>query len=108
MSQLIKSNWHYLALVANTSRQQRKSLIHTATKAQIKALTEICVNLLKGNIHLSRATKATLLPHKNVYRNLASKGLSGKKKVLCIRGKEIELLLSACLPYIEEYGEIDA
>ena len=71
----------YLNLLAKSKHKKRRNaLIDIADKGEIKALAEILVNVLHGNIQLTKAQKTKLQKYKNVLRQLCTQQCSASKK----------------------------
>lgn len=84
-----------LKLISNTKHP--KTLLKKCSKPEIKTLCECVLNVLCGNIPLTKSQKDRLYPHKESLRKLSKKKipLYKKKKILIQKG---EGFLSVLLP----------
>jgi len=80
----------------------RKKLVKTAQKPVIDCVSECCHNVLKGNVHLTKAQKTKLHPTRQHLRQLASKSVSiqKKKRILNQKGGILPLLAAPLLPLL--------
>uniref|UniRef100_A0A2L2YW30 Uncharacterized protein n=1 Tax=Parasteatoda tepidariorum TaxID=114398 RepID=A0A2L2YW30_PARTP len=80
-----------------------KSLLKKCSKSEIKTLCECVLNVLCGNIPLTKSQKNKLAPHKESLRKLSKKKLSlyKKKKILVQKGEGfLSFLLPAAISVI--------
>lgn len=99
MSKLVKENLYFMNMIAKTpSKRQVQQLLDTITKGQLLSLTEVALNLLEGNIPLSKQHKKRLAKYKHFIRQLGAKDVSLKRKrlALCHRATAVSALLKAC------------
>lgn len=95
----LKVHKHTLHVLKNCSPQVRKSIVSSASPELIKCLCEICVNMLNGNVKISKSNKKNLNGYKNHLRKLISNRLNikAKKKLLVQKGGFLPVLLGALL-----------
>jgi len=84
----------FLKLLYSCSPIQRKSLIQYVDNEQLTALSQIALNILRGNIPITRAYKKKLKQYKEVIRSLASRRVSRSRK------KETLLKFHAVIPLL--------
>ena len=70
----------FLKLLYSCSSIQRKSLIQYVTNEQLAALSQIALNILRGNIPITRAYKKKLKQYKEVILSLASRRVSRSRQ----------------------------
>lgn len=77
----------------------RKVIIKKANPELIKTICEICLNILNGNIKISKKCKDSLKKYKKNLRKLAtSKGnLASKKKIIIQKGGFLPIILGSLL-----------
>src|SRR5205085_1458048 len=65
----------------------------------VKGITECCINVLKGNVPLSKAQKAKLVPYKRAIRMLARKDITPKrkKKIIIQSGGFLQYVIPAAI-----------
>lgn len=87
---------HYL------SKEQRAALLKTADRKLVKAICECALNILSGNIKISRALKNKLTKHKNILRRMVCKknrSWKAKKRLIVQKGQGVvPLILSSLIP----------
>lgn len=68
--------------------QQRKALLQKADLQLVRYICECALNVLQGNIPLTKSQKSRLRKHANVLRKLvkSSDNFSEKKKIIVQRG----------------------
>jgi hypothetical protein len=91
-SSLLKSyafkNRDFLSLLSkNKKKKQRNQLIDIANGSQIKSVTECVMNLLSGNIPLSKHQLSQLKKHRKQMRELTKRQLSIKRKKQILKQK---------------------
>ena len=104
MSKVIRDNLGFIQLlIKSPSIKQLKDLLRNITDDQLKALCEISVNVLYGNIPLSKKTKERLKPYKTFLSHLSDNKKSRKRKRLQLHTKlpALQLLLKAVLPFLQ-------
>ena len=104
MSKVIRDNLCFIQLlIKSPSTKQLKDLLRNITNDQLKALCEISVNVLYGNIPLSKKTKEQLKPYKTLLSYLSDNKKSRKRKLLQLHTKlpALQLLLKAVLPFLQ-------
>ena len=69
----------FLQLLKQTHLKQRKELLNTASSEQIKFLSEIVLNLLQGNIPITKRQKKILVPYEKIFIELSDRKNSIKK-----------------------------
>ncbi|GFW96208.1 iron-uptake system-binding protein [Trichonephila clavipes] len=69
--------------------KSKAALLRNCTNSLIKALCECTINILKGNVPLTKHRKSRLPPYKKVLRKLASRKvpLYKKRKLLVQKGE---------------------
>ena len=84
MSQRLRNNAPYLHVLAGGTPVQRKGVLRGAKKDLIETVCECALNILQGNISLSKTEKQKLNCHKHTLRSLCNRkvGLNKKKKKL--------------------------
>lgn len=87
MSRLIKRNAVLLRALFHAKPGQRKHILAQSPDSLVKALCEIALNLVKGNIPLTTCQLKKLKKQKNIFRLLADKKKSLKKKRAALRQK---------------------
>ena len=90
-----KTQKHFLLFLLKTVPNQVKLLLQRLTSEQKLALREVAVNLLRGNLRVSKTQLGKLRKHKAFYRQLAS----GQK--IKLLQKPIVLLLEVAWPTLE-------
>jgi hypothetical protein len=64
---LVKKHWPLVQFLSKSQNDKAiKSVLENLTKTQIRLLSEIALNVLVGNIVISRYYKQKLLRHKNI------------------------------------------
>ena len=79
------------------SKRLFNSKIRGAKIVEINAISELLKNILKGNIHCSKAIKTKLKPYAGLIREIGSRGTTVGKRRNKIRQKG-GFLLAALLP----------
>ncbi len=102
MSRLMKRNAHFIQLLAQATPRQRQDILQHAPKDLIAALSEGALNVLKGNVKLSKQRHATLKRHRAKLRELADRRTSQQRKRALVqqRGGFLGVLASVLIPAI--------
>jgi len=102
ISRLMRENSRIISSLARYSPQRRKELLRHAPKELICALSEGCLNVLKGNVPLSKHRYQKLRRYKKKIQTLANPRASLRTKQHLVRqnGGFIGLLASALIPAI--------
>lgn len=90
-----------IKLISKT--KQPKPLIKKCSKSEIKTLCECVLNVIYGNIPLTKTQKSRLSPYKESLRKLSNKKtpLYKKKKILIQKGEGfLSILLPAAISVI--------
>lgn len=79
-----KRHKDFLHLLSKCSPQMRMALLKNANKDQIVLIVEIIVNLMNGNLCITKTTKSKLCKHKKELRKLADLSccLDTKQKII--------------------------
>jgi hypothetical protein len=95
-----KLNYHALQVLRAAKPKLRKALISNCDRDLVLSICECILNVLSGNIKLSKCVKRKLRKHKATLRKDADKrvSLASKKKVIVQRGGFLLPLLGAVLP----------
>ena len=101
-SPLIRKHGSMVMAMIQSPHNVRKKLINAANRPVIDCVSECCHNVLKGNVHLTKAHKTKLHPIRQQLRQIASKSVSIKKKkrILNQKGGFLPLLAGALLPLL--------
>lgn len=81
MSRLLEDQVHFLELLRNTNKLQRKALLTTIDKQQLKALSEIAHNIIKGSVNLNPTDKNRLKKYKKILSTLGKKSSTRRAKL---------------------------
>ena len=88
-------------LGSKINNRYKKAIINSADKSLIRAICELSLNLLQGNIQLTKANFEKLKVFKKVLRKLVSKekskSLALKKKIIIQNGGFLEYLIPAVI-----------
>lgn len=90
-----------LKLISKTKNP--KTLLKKCSKQEIKTLCECVLNVITGNVPLTKTQKNRLAPHKNCLRKLSNKKtpLYKKKSLLIQKGEGfLSILLPAAISVI--------
>jgi hypothetical protein len=87
----LKANQHFLHVLKNAKPKLRKSIVKECSDDALKTICEICINILNGNLKISKETGYQLKKYKKLLRSLASPKvkLCAKRKTLVQRGGAI-------------------
>lgn len=80
MSKNLKKHKETLHYLSKARPSIVKTFIKTADNGLINAICECCVNVLKGNVPITKVQKNRLRKYKNELRSLVKKKTSQKKK----------------------------
>lgn len=99
---LSREQLRQLELIKICPRHLRKNLLKRLPSSGIKAICECILNVLKGNVLLSKQQKKCLSKHKNTLRQIANKrgSLFTKKKLILQKGGFLNVLIPAALTAI--------
>lgn len=88
-----------LQLIHSCPRALRKQLLKKLPSKIIKTICECSLNVLKGNIPISRYQKNQLGKHKTLLRKLATKkgSLYQKKRLIIQKGGFLNILIPAAV-----------
>lgn len=102
MSRLMRENARIISSLARYSPHRRKEVLRHAPKELVYALSEGCINVLKGNVPLSKQKYQKLRRYKKKIRTLANSriGLRTKQNFVRQNGGFIGLLASALVPVL--------
>jgi len=107
MSETTKRNEAFFKkLLCGVNRKKsREALIKKASSDNIDALSEVALNVLKGNLELSKTEKKKLQRHKKKLRVLGRRNISVKRKksFLVQEGGFLPLMLT---PFLSAAGYI--
>ena len=102
MSRLVRKNCSLMKLLASSPPKRRREILKLAPKELIHSFSEGALNVLNGNVKLSKHKKTCLKRYRTNVYNLASRktSLTKKKKVLMSGGAFFPLLASIIIPAI--------
>ena len=83
---------HYLRLFLSCSREQRNSLITSASREQLKVLEEIAYNVLRSVISLTEEQEVKLKRRVSVIRLLGDPSISYAEKKRRLIGKSADIV----------------
>lgn len=96
-----KNQFDFLRALSLCNGKHRKTLISNATTNDINSVCEACLNILKGNVPITRHHKQKLKKHKTAIRRLVSKSVPVKKKKIIIqKGGFLPIILGALAPVL--------
>lgn len=84
--------------------KQRKKLLSKASTSQIRSLSDCAHNILIKNIPLSSGQFSKLKKHKNIIRQLGTKGISLKNKKKLLVQQKGGFLMSILAPILASLG----
>lgn len=95
----LKKNRHFLHALLGAKSSMRKAILQNAEPDLIKTVAEIVLNLLHGNIKLSKNHRSGLIKYKSCLRKIGRSdgNLAQKRKVLVQSGGFLPILLSSLL-----------
>ena len=75
---------HFIGLLLNTDKRQRRVLLQSISKQQLRAVIEIIYNVLQGYGNITEKDKKYLEKYRSVIRRLVDKRISSlsRKKLL--------------------------
>ena len=87
-SSLIKSYGSFLKGLTHLTPKYRQKMINNSPKEVIDSVGECCLNIIKGNVHLTKAQKQNLQARQRHIHLLSSKQVSlpEKKKIINQKG----------------------
>lgn len=95
MTKRLKSQLKVLKQLTKCSAKDRKALLVKGGKPLQLCLRECAINVLKGNVHLSKSQFSRLKKYKSKLRELSKKNTSTKKRLsIEQRGGFLPLLLA--------------
>lgn len=98
MSTRLKRNAHILKVLAHAHPSVRSTILRGANSDLVNSLAECSYNVIKGTVRLTPAQKAKLTRYKQQLRQVASKGVSIRKKCKIIqKGGFLPILLGPLL-----------
>lgn len=85
-----------LRALYHLNEEQRKALLQKADPSLVRYICECALNVLQGNVPLSKGHKSRLRKHVNVLRKLANPAetFTKKKKIIIQRGGFLPVLLA--------------
>jgi hypothetical protein len=101
----IKSNYSAFELLKTSKPKLRNEIIAKCGPGLLRCLSECALNVLEGNVKLSKCAKRKLRKYKGQLRKVADKRVSKakKKKIIIQRGGFLLPLLSAVLPALSSH-----
>src|SRR5215469_13183597 len=98
----IKSNYSALQLLWKAKPKLRKAVLLNCSPDLLKCVGECALNVLRGNVRLTKCSKRKLREHRRLLRKIADKSVSvdKKRRLIVQRGGFLLPLLSAVLPVI--------
>ena len=98
----IRSNYHRLHVLKDSSPKLRRAILAHSDRELINSVGECALNVLQGNVKLSKRKKRRLHKFRRQLRTVADRHvpLPRKKKVIIQSGGFLVPLLSAVLPTI--------
>lgn len=95
----LKEHRHMLHVLKDCNSNTRKQILKKSNKDLVQAICEVCLNVLHGNIKLSKKNKQFLHKHKKTIRELATSkhSIAKKRKTLVQRGGFLPVLLGSVL-----------
>ena len=102
MSRLVRKNCSLMKLISRSPAKRRREIIKLAPKELLLSFSEGALNVLNGNIGLSKKKKSSLRRYKNNLYNLSSKktSINKKRQILMSGGAFFPLLASVLIPAI--------
>ena len=77
----------FIRLVAESTPQERKSLLRHASKRQLKSLYIVCLNAVRGNLKLAPHVVKRLRRHRKTIETLGDKRVPQREKVRLVNQK---------------------
>ncbi len=107
MTRTVENNLEVLKFLCKGDQKYTRKLLKHADKKLITCLCECVLNVLNGNVPLSKIEKERLKDHKTLLRKLCKKGGSFKKKKNIITQKGSGFLPLLLTPIISAlFGQI--
>lgn len=96
----MRENGRMISALARYPPRRRKDILRHAPRELVHALSEGCLNILRGNVPLSRQRYTKLRQHRRLVHELAnpSTGLRRKQRIIQQRGGFVGALLGALAP----------
>lgn len=88
-----QENKNFLKILTLADKNTLKAIIKGLNKKQTYCLCEIVLNLLKGNIKISKDDFLILKKYKRKFRNLLNKPKLTQKKYILQKGGFLEVLI---------------
>ena len=66
--------------ITRSRPKERRKVLKEATNEELKGLCEVCINVVRGNVQLSKKRFACFKRHKNLLHKLSSKRVSLRTK----------------------------
>lgn len=89
----LEENKNFLKILTLSDKNILKSIIKGLNKQQTFCLCEIVLNLLKGNINISKEDYERLKKYKKKFRNLLKTSKLSQKKYILQKGGFLEVLI---------------
>lgn len=87
-SSLVVKHKDYLNLLSKSKdKNRRNKLIDAANNNEIRAISECVMNIIEGNVHISKPQLKQLKQHKKVLRLIAKRCSSTKQKRSALKQK---------------------
>src|SRR5215469_4562213 len=98
----IRSNYRFLELLRKVKPKLRRAILLNCGPGLLKSVGECALNVLRGNVKLTKCSRRKLRKHKDVLRKIADKKvkIDNKRKIIVQRGGFLLPLLSAVLPFL--------
>ena len=90
--------------IARSNPKERKAALKSATNEELKGLCEVCLNVVHGNVQLSKKRYACFKRHKNVLHKLSNKRipLQDKRKLVNQQGGFLGTLAAFGAPLLTQ------
>ena len=90
--------------IARSRAGERKKVLKAATNEELKGLCEVCLNVVRGNVKLSKRRFTGFKRHKNVLHKLSNKkvSLKAKRKVINQKGGFLGTLAAFSAPLLTQ------
>ena len=96
MSEIVKKNWPLIQFVCTTRNQKAiKCILENLTRNQVRLLSEISLNVLIGNISISKYYKKKLKRQKNLLTSWTKESELQKRKSFANNVATVKELLKA-------------
>lgn len=100
MSLLLKQQAPFLCLLCALKPKERNHLINKSNESLISCIIECALNVLKGNIRITKKEKKQLSKYKTILRNIVKEKKSILKCKKLIKQKGTAFLPSLLLPIV--------